>query len=391
LLSESLEYETILERIGNLAVPKLADWYSIDVVDEGDKIRTLAFAQSGPEKAPLSHYLADRYPEGPEPRGGVPKVLATGNSELYAEGEQAGDPVTAMVVPLVARGRVFGAMTFLSVNPEHRYGDVDLSMAEDLARRAAMAIDNANLYKQAQSAIRARDEFLSIASHELRTPLTPLKIQTQGLMRALRAGNGAEVDPQKVTRMLEISDRQIGRLSRLIDDLLDISRISIGRLTLNVEEFDVNELLTEIIERFRDQLAVAECRVDVHQSGPLMVRWDRLRIEQVIVNLLVNALKYGPGKPISIELNKTDDRALLSFRDHGIGIAKEDQSRIFGRFERAVSGSHFGGLGLGLYIVTQILSAHGGDIGVESEQGAGSRFTVSLPFTVSTEPGAALA
>jgi PAS domain S-box-containing protein len=387
VLSGSLDYKLNLERVGQLAVPQIADWFVIDVMREDDTVQSIVVMQGQ---------------RSDETSFGIPSVIETGKSELHSdlsveflyERAQSEDHLlelkalglrSAMVVPLFAREKILGAISLFRSESKYRYGQADLSVAESLAHRIAIAIDNANLYTQAQAAIRARDEFLSIASHELKTPLTPLKIQIQGLMRTLRSSTLSSIEPKKIEKMLEVSDRQLARLSKLIDDLLDISRISIGRLNLNLEEFDIVEQVKEVVDRFSDQMLMVKCDVQLNISPSITVIWDRFRIEQVLINLLTNAMKYGPGKPIMISVTEENGRVRMSFQDHGIGIAKQDQHRIFGCFERAVSGNHFGGLGLGLYIVNQILEAHDGKIQVQSEVGQGSIFTVDLPVQAGNE------
>jgi signal transduction histidine kinase len=290
-----------------------------------------------------------------------------------------------MIVPVHVRGVCTGALTFVSTTPGNDYSDADLIMAEDLGRRAGMALENASLYVQAQAAIRVRDEFLSIASHELKTPLTPLKLQTQSLRRALMSGKLQTMGMEKIEKMLDSSDRQITRISKLIDDLLDISRITSGKMGLTLEEFQLCELIDDIVERFSEEAKIARCEISVKCPAEILVRWDRFRMEQVIVNLLTNAFKYGAGGDIHIKANEKDGVVVLAIVDHGIGIQEGDQARVFGRFERAVSGTHFGGLGLGLYIVTQILEAHRGKISLNSEFGKGSTFSVTLKTNLSDD------
>ena len=224
--------------------------------------------------------------------------------------------------------------------------------------------------EQLHAAVRARDEFLSIAAHELKTPLTPLILQLGQMRKSLRE--------HEVLPLVEITRRQTSRLAVLVDSLLDVTRLNEGLFVLNRERFDLSELARQVAERFRSQAETAHCPLSV-EGAQTFGSWDRFRLEQVISNLLANALKYGRGKPVELRISDGQDGALLSVRDHGIGIAQGDVARIFGRFERAVSSRHYGGLGLGLYVAQEIVEAHGGRIAVQSEPGAGSAFTVLLP------------
>ncbi len=237
----------------------------------------------------------------------------------------------------------------------------------------------------AQRAISLRDDFLSIASHELKTPLTSLLLALDSLKRF-----SLQKDAQKVVERLpltiERSYRQMGKLTRLVDELLDVSRINSGQFTLTDEEVDLMELARDVCARLSEDAKRASCALVLHGVEKVIGRWDRLRIEQVVTNLVSNGIKYGPGKPIEIEVGEKDGYAVLSVRDYGIGIAEGDQARIFSKFERAVPNRNFGGLGLGLYIAHQIVDAHEGEISVESTVGAGARFSVRLPFARGKRP-----
>jgi len=227
--------------------------------------------------------------------------------------------------------------------------------------------------EQAEAALRERDEFISVAAHELRTPLTALQLKLQGLERGLAAA-----DPRKVQR-LEGAVRQTERLSRLIDRLLDVSRIAQGRLELWPEEFDLAVLIREVADDFREPAAQARAPLELQLPEKAEGSWDRLRIEQVLVNVLSNAVKYGAGKPVSVKLGVEEERVRLAVSDQGIGIPAEDVSRIFARFQRAASIHNYGGLGLGLYITRHIVEAHRGTIAVASTVGEGSTFSIDLP------------
>lgn len=226
-------------------------------------------------------------------------------------------------------------------------------------------------------AIDSRDEFLLIASHELRTPLSVLQIQMQSLQMILR--DGISEPNGRLKGKLDTAVRQTGRLERLIDSLLDVSRITAGRFKLELEEFDLAQAVQEVTERFADEAARANCKLETVADVATPGQWDRLRIEQVLVNLLSNAVKYGGGQPVHVTVERSGLGARLTVRDHGIGIAAEHLKRIFDRFERAVSARHYAGLGVGLYITREIVEAHGGAIHARSEPGVGSTFVVDLP------------
>jgi PAS domain S-box-containing protein len=227
---------------------------------------------------------------------------------------------------------------------------------------------------QAQEAIRLRDDFLSIASHELKTPLTALQLQLETIHAQLERGEYG-VDG-KVQRAKRIG----GRLAQLVEALLDVSRFATGKLTLNVETFDLVDAMRDVADRLRDSAARAGCDLRVAPHGPLEGRWDRLRVEQVLTNLIANAITYASGAPIEVAAERRGDDVILEVRDHGPGLADSDFPRIFERFERAASTRHYGGLGLGLYVARQIAEAHGGDIAVRNAAGGGASFTVRLPL-----------
>jgi PAS domain S-box-containing protein len=234
---------------------------------------------------------------------------------------------------------------------------------------------------QIREALRERDEFISVAAHELRTPLTALQLKLQGLERGLK-GIAPENNPGagKLGDRLDGALRQTERLSHLIERLLDVSRIASGRLELARDRFDLAELVRQVAEDFREPAAAAGSELRVQAGQRVEGTWDRLRMEQVLVNLLSNAVKYGAGRPIAVRAEPAGERIRISIADQGIGIASEDQARIFSRFERAAPMRNYGGLGLGLYICQHIIDAHGGRIEVSSRPGEGSTFVVDLPL-----------
>jgi PAS domain S-box-containing protein len=230
---------------------------------------------------------------------------------------------------------------------------------------------------RAEEATRARDQFLAIASHELRTPITALGLQAEALLRLGRRNPEAPI--AAFTPRLETLKRQGSRLTHLVQALLDVTQLTAGRLALHRQPVDLAAVVREAMERWRDVLARAGCALDLRVGASLPGRWDRMRLEQVIDNLVANAVKFGAGRPVEVSAGTDGEHVRLEVRDHGIGISPEDQRRIFERFERAVPHTHYGGFGLGLWIVRNIVQAHGGVIRVSSEPGQGSRFEVTLP------------
>jgi PAS domain S-box-containing protein len=251
-----------------------------------------------------------------------------------------------------------------------------IAAVRDVGERKRLE-ERARLLRKAQEEVRERDEFLSVASHELRTPVAALQLQLQLLQRAA-AQRTTEGLPRALETKLEALERQTRRIGALVGELLDVSRMRLGRLELSREPGDLAEIARETVAHVQAELERTGSRLILDLS-PTLGSYDRSRLEQVITNLLANAAKFGEAKPISLHVGPDGPRARLRVVDRGIGISAEDQARVFDRFERAVPSQHFGGLGLGLYIARQIVEAHDGEIRVESSPGVGTTFTVLLP------------
>jgi signal transduction histidine kinase len=265
-----------------------------------------------------------------------------------------------------------------------------VSIARDITERKRTQLERELLYHEAVDAVRARDEFLSVASHELRTPLSALQLQIQMLLQPPRRSPQEVLSREQIKPKLERAFKQVERLTRLIDELMDVSRITAGRLRLELEEIDLAAVVRDVVGRLSEEANKAHSSVEVSAATPVVGMWDLIRVEQVVTNLLTNAFKFGGGNPIGITVEERGPIARLVVVDHGIGIAPEDVERIFRRYEQATSSRAIGGLGLGLYIARQIIEAHGGTIRVESQPGAGSTFTIDLPKRAATsEEGAA--
>ncbi|MDP8907527.1 MAG: PAS domain S-box protein, partial [Chloroflexota bacterium] len=398
VLATSLEYDSTVARLVELTVPQLGDWCAIDTVDEDGSIRRLAVACRDPEIARLLDELPRRFPIDPNGSHPIAVVLRTGEPvltpDLVAFLERMADneehlrllralrTQSRLTVPLVAHGQRLGAISFGFTGSERRHDRRDLVLAEEFAHRAALAIDNARLYHEAQAALEGtqralgmRDQFLSVASHELRTPLTALKGQIQLAARRFQRGTA-----EGVPELIRQADQQVERLTGLVRDLLDVSRIAAGGFVIERDPVALGALVQRVVDLERAAAPNHAIHLEMPVEAPAVLA-DRERIEQVLVNLIENARKYSPHtKPIRVRVGVTDDRVTISVEDRGVGIPPEDQPRIFERFHRASNvDRNVAGLGLGLYIAHQIVQAHGGELTVESTAGVGSTFTVALP------------
>ncbi|RKG74969.1 ATP-binding protein [Corallococcus terminator] len=286
-----------------------------------------------------------------------------------------GDAVGSVfaAVPLCAPRRTVGLLLIYKEQGAS-FSVRELEMWSAAASQLAVAVENARLLREAQAALRVREEFMSIASHELKTPLTPLKLGLYSMERRIAAGQ-----PVELASVLK-SKRQVDRLAGLVEDLLDASRLELGRLALNSAPLEVGQLVAEVVDHFRHAFE-RPFSVEVPPDGVWMLG-DRDRLEQVLVNLLENAHKYSPaGAPIAVRVERTGEAARIQVQDHGIGIPGADQAQVFQRFYRARNVSHrnFGGLGLGLFISHSIVKMHGGSLALCSREGEGSTFTLDLP------------
>lgn len=387
LLAQSLEVDPTLTTLARLAVQWLSHVCTVDLLEEG-LVTSVAVAAADPPLEAATRRAVDQYQgtrcappalRGPVESGSPALIQDVSRVVLreFAVSEEHLDALmqlglrSIIIVPLTARGRPVGVLSLARTRGDAYDGD-DLAMAEELGRRAALAVDNAHLFKRATEAIAVRDEFLSIASHELNTPLTPLKMHLDTLRRG-------KFSPERTAEKLDGASRQVTRLAKLVSELLDVSRITGGRLNIQPERFDLAALVDEIIDRMSDEAQRVGSSLSLRAERPRVGTWDRMRLDEVLTNLLTNAIKYGGGNPIDVELAAHGAGVRIAVRDHGIGIAPEHQQRIFERFERAASARHYGGFGLGLWIARQIVSASGGTIAVESAPGVGSTFIVDLP------------
>jgi PAS domain S-box-containing protein len=349
-LLASLDVEPALDSVAHLAVPYLGDGCAVDLLGNGGPRRLLVVSRDPSQ------------PVNPELHS---SVLA-GHAAVYSLGSRS-----CMVAPLVVKDAVVGALTFVSARTR-RYTAEDLELAEELASRAALSVENANLYRGAQEALQARDEFLSIAAHEIRGPITSIHMAVQGLRKG-------KAPPQAMPKLLEIIEQEDRRLARFVDELLDLGSIRTGRVHFTFEEVDLGNVVREVSSRLGAELARTGSSLSITSEGHPIGQWDKFRLEQIVTNLLWNAMKFGLGKPIAVNVSEHEGTTKLVVQDHGIGIPPEMIERIFKPFERAEPVRHYGGLGLGLFIVRTIVDSFGGSIQVQSERNLGSTFTVELP------------
>jgi PAS domain S-box-containing protein len=348
-LLASLDVEPALDSVAHLAVPYLGDGCAIDLLGNGGPRRLLTVTRD------------PAYPVNAE----LHSAVVAGHVAVYAVGSRS-----YMAAPLVVKGTVVGAMTFVAA-PSRRYNEQDLEIAEELARRAALSVENARLYRRAQEALEAREKFLSIAAHEIRGPIASIHLAVQGLEK----GN---VPPATLQRLMDIVEREDRRLARFVDELLDVGAIQTGRMYFKFERVNLGDVVREASSRLGADLSRTGSSLSIRCEGNPVGYWDRFRLEQVVTNLLSNAIKFGRGKPIEITVGEKPGIVTLMMKDQGIGIPHKMLHQIFNPFERAVSIRHYGGLGLGLFIVRTIVVGLGGTIRVESQPDVGSTFIVEL-------------
>ena len=398
LLVSSLDFQKTMDKIADLAVSEIADWVCFDVVDNEQKLQIISARHIDKSLTAAARSLHEKYLASGKAEEGSIKFFTTGQAELHNDIPEiyfdkfgfSEDEVkvltefrarSLLVVPMAAKGKTIGTIIFASLKP-NRYHHNYVEFATELGRRIALAYENSRLYTISQQAIEIRNDFLSIASHELNTPITSLKLQLQMTKKTLDMPG--ELSVERFRRSIDASCKQVDRLISLVQVLLDVSRIQSGKLSFKFDSISLKSMVIEIMDRFKEVIEVSQCEVEVSGLEDIEVHWDRTRIEQVFINLLTNAIKYAPGK-IQIQFREVKGEIEFSFQDHGKGIPEEKLKTIFDRFERVGNNDSVSGLGLGLFIVKQIIEGHNGLIEVSSVEDKGSRFTVRLP--VKTLPG----
>ena len=403
-LASSLDYESTLRTVAALAVPHIADWCAVDIVDDHGHVRRLAVAHVDPARVEVARTLQDRYPEAPDAPGGVQHVIRTATAALYPAitddmlVASARDPEhlramralairSVIMVPLVAHGRTFGALTFVHAESGRQYTQADLRFAQDVAYRSALAVENARAYAQVNAANRAKDEFLATLSHELRTPLNAVL----GWSRMLREGT---ITAGKIPKALEVIERNAVAQLDMVEDLLDLSRIITGKFRLSVAPLDLGAAIAAAVEAVQPAADAKGITIElVAEGGSGVLVGDEARLQQAVWNLLVNAIKFTPGAGrVTVSRRRRDLDVDVEVSDTGEGIEPAVLPFVFDRFRQGDSGTtreHMG-LGLGLAIVRHIVELHGGRVSVSSGgRGRGATFRMSLPVVVAGQPAIA--
>ena len=398
-LAVMVDFDSTLQKISALAVPSFADWATVDLAEADGSLRRVSVSHVDPAKIQLAHEIHHRFPPDPEAPQGVWNILRTGKSEIVQEitdellvqSVKDADMLAILRelglrsyigVPLTVRGKTLGVITFINSESEHRYSHLDLAVAEDLAARAAIAIENAQLYRELRQADRRKDEFLATLAHELRNPLAPIR---NGLQVMRLSGSESSVIADTRSMMA----RQLNQMIRLVDDLLDVSRITRDQLDLKKNRVELATVVHSALETSRSLIDQAGHSITVTlPPTPIYLDADLTRLAQVFSNLLTNSAKYTPpGGQIWLIAEAFDEEVAVTVRDNGLGIPAESLPKIFQMFsqvDRNIERAQ-GGLGIGLSLVRRLVEMHGGTVDAHSDgPGQGSEFTVRLPVPKST-------
>lgn len=396
LLSESLDYEKTLLKVAESAVPAVADWCILDITGADSKWRRAAVFHRDKSKQKLARELEEAFPPSADSRGVPSQVLRSGQPLLIPSVTEAHYEATArssrhleilkalgsgsyMCVPVMARDKMVGALTLVNAQARGAYHDIDLAFALDLCARAGMALENARLYSEARQAVQAREDVLAIVSHDLKNPLTTIKLVSQYIPALLTKPNAENL----IRRQSDLISNAVLRMERLISDLLDLSKIEAGRLSLERQESRVGLILEEAVFLFEPIASAQGMKIGIEiaeEARNARFDCDRGRILQVLSNLLGNSLKFSPlDSKVILGADTFDDGIVFSVKDFGSGISEDHLPRLFDRYWQAREHASKGS-GLGLSIAKGIVEAHEGRIWVESSLGQGSTFRFSLPF-----------
>jgi signal transduction histidine kinase len=396
-LASSLDYTATLANLATLLVPRITDGFVVDLVGERGEIRRVAAVDDDPAKAPVMAKLMHLGPVNPSAPEGIQRLLEQGRSfvseQVTEEALRRGardeehlrllvslEARSMMMAPLRARGRSIGLLWLYYSRSKRSFRAADLSFLEEIAARADGVLRLSPQTRVLDREGRARDEFLSLASHELRTPLTSMLLRVQGELRHMQRDAAYAPSRSELEAWLKSFHQQAGKLERLIEAMLDVSRMTGSGTDLEREHVDLGKTVADTARSLTEDARKAGSRLEVDAPEGIVGWWDPSRVRQVVAALVSNAVKYGEGKPILVRVSREGDRGRVAVTDHGMGIAEEHRERIFGRFERIVSPRNYGGFGIGLWIARRLVEASGGSIHVESEPGQGSTFRVELPL-----------
>ncbi len=394
VLGGSVDYQQTLQELADLLVGSIADWCVVDIVESDRDAKRVAVAHSDPARLPIAEELQRRYPSDPESPSGVHAVIRTGTPLLMtdvtdeiltaaAQDEEhlrllrAAEIGSAVVVPLRARGTIFGALTLIGSRGHHRFTDADMPLIEELASRAATAVDNARLLHDATAAIGMRDDFLAMASHDMRTPLAVILANLQLARRRLAAAGDAPAD---LAKHIDAAERTTQKLTGLVGELMDISILRSGQpLPLSREPVDLAVIVEATAEEYRRLSRGHELRTEIERG--VVGSWDAVRVERVLRNLLDNALKYSPdGGEVAVVVRRDGEWGSVAVSDRGVGIPADEVPHLFEKYRRGSNTRNLRGTGLGLAGSLSVVQQLGGTITVDTRLGEGSTFTLRLPL-----------
>ncbi|HJQ09449.1 MAG TPA: CHASE3 domain-containing protein [Gemmatimonadaceae bacterium] len=402
VLSSTLDYETTLDTVARLAVDAMADWCAIDLVEADGKIRQAIVAHRDEDKVKWAKELRKLYPPDYNESTGVGQVIRSGRPEMYPEisdamlvasaRDEAHKSIlrelqitSALIVPMIARGRTLGALTLVSSDSNRRFTDADQALAIELATRAAIAIDNAQLYRAALTASDAKSAFLASMSHELRTPLNAI-IGYESLLQDGLSGPVTDAQVAQLQRIRSSADH----LLALIDEVLTFSRVDVGKELIHHEDVHLQPIVSEAVNMITPVATARGLKVR-DESVDTPMRTDSFKLRQILLNLLSNAVKFSDRGDIVVRSRVNHDAVEVSISDDGIGISEQNLERVFDPFWQVEQRStrRAGGTGLGLSVSRSLARLLGGDIVVKSEMGKGSTFTAIIPVVAPDGDGAA--
>lgn len=392
ILASTLDYNVTLLSVAKLLVDNIADFCIIDILENDEMKRVVVKTAKKSDQEIANKFF--KYPPDPRNKLAIYDAATAGMPILIKEATHQWLKTVSQIkqereivkklklrsfifAPLKSRGKVIGVLTIASNKDGFSYSEEDVIFIDALAGRAGLAVDNSRLYSEAQNALRTRDEFISIASHELKTPLTSILLSLQFALRHLRK----EKSDHQVISALEIGISESKRLSALMNDLLNISVISTGKLKIEPEKTDLIRLINDSIEGFHLRRNKKPIKIEFkHNEKHIWGDWDKIRLGEVFSNIISNAIKYGKGKPVLISVQGKKRKVIIEIKDRGIGIAKDETGLIFELFRRTRIAAEYKGMGVGLYVSRQIIEAHGGSVKVKSTSARGSTFIISLPL-----------